>query len=85
MKKNYQVDQLNKTFYSFKDLQDYDYFLADEEEIKVINNHKIKGFISYFENESKRKEEKIELRQRQFFFFMVLMFIIGVINQLIRL
>lgn len=85
MKKNYQVDQLNKTFYSFKDLQDYDYFLADEEEIKVINNHKIKGFISYFENESKRQDDKIELAQRRFFIFMVLLVIIGIVNQLIRL
>lgn len=50
-----------------------------------MNDKKMIAFYNYFENESKRKEEKIELRQRQFFLFMVLMFIIGVINQLIRL
>jgi len=50
-----------------------------------MNNKKMIAFYNYFENESKRKEEKIELRQRQFFLFMVLMFLIGVVNQLIRL
>jgi len=50
-----------------------------------MNNKKMLAFYNYFENESKRKEEKIELRQRRFFLLIVLMFLIGVINQLIKL
>lgn len=50
-----------------------------------MNNKKMIAFYNYFENESKRQEDKIELMQRRFFIFIVLMIIIGVINQLIRL
>ncbi|MEK9749568.1 MAG: hypothetical protein VW333_12700 [Pseudomonadales bacterium] len=49
-----------------------------------MNNKKMLAFYNYFENESKRKEEKIELRQRQFFLLIVLLVIIGIVKELIR-
>jgi len=49
-----------------------------------MNDKKMMSFYTYFENESKRKEEKIELRQRQFFFLIALLVIIGIVKELIK-